>query len=103
MLSGIVFQVPKQMGLRIAFESFRTIHPGMFGQVLVMRMFRDQHVLMQMCGNNFMVLKVAPPLIIEEEQLEKFIRGIREVVDLAHNSAEFWTEAVGLARRAVNV
>ena len=39
--------------------------PAMFGQVLVMRMFRDQRVLMQMCGNNFMVLKVAPPLIIQ--------------------------------------
>jgi ornithine--oxo-acid transaminase len=103
MLSGIAFQVPKQLRLRLAFESFRTIHPAMFGQVLVMRMFRDQHVLMQMCGNNFMVLKVAPPLIIAEEQLETFIRGIREVVHLAHHSADFWTEAIGLARRAVNV
>ncbi|HEY3836697.1 MAG TPA: aspartate aminotransferase family protein [Bryobacteraceae bacterium] len=103
MLSGIVFQVPKQIPLRLAFESFRAIHPAMFGQVLVMRMFRDQHVLMQMCGNNFMVLKVAPPLVITEEQLEKFIKGIREVVHLAHHSTEFWTEAIGLARRAVNV
>jgi ornithine--oxo-acid transaminase len=103
MLSGIVFQPPKRLTLRVAFESFRHIHPAMFGQVVVMRMFRDRHVLMQMCGNNFMVLKVAPPLIVEPEQIEKFVGGICEVVHLAHHSTEFWSEAIGLAKRAVNV
>ena len=103
MLSGLVFQPPKNIPLRMAFESFRLIHPAMFGQVMVMRMFRDRHVLMQMCGNNFMVLKVAPPLVVKAEQIEKFVRGIREVVHQAHHSAEFWSEAVGLAKRAVNV
>ena len=103
MLSGIVFRAPRHLPLRIAFESFRRIHPAMFGQIMVMRMFRDQHVLMQMCGNNFMVLKVAPPLVITTEQIEKFISGIREVVHLAHHSPEFWSEAIGLTKRAVNI
>jgi ornithine--oxo-acid transaminase len=103
MLSGIVFQAPKHLALRVAFESFRRIHPAMFGQMMVMRMFRDQHVLMQMCGNNFMVLKVAPPLVVQPEQIDKFVHGIREVIHLAHHSTEFWSEAIGLAKRAVNV
>jgi ornithine--oxo-acid transaminase len=103
MLSGIVFQAPKHLTLRVAFESFRRIHPAMFGQMMVMRMFRDQHVLMQMCGNNFMVLKVAPPLVIQPDQVERFVRGIRAVVHLAHHSTEFWSEAIGLAKRAVNL
>jgi ornithine--oxo-acid transaminase len=103
MLSGIVFRAPKQLRLRLAFESFRHIHPAMFGQVIVMRMFRDQRVLMQMCGNNFMVLKVAPPLVIQSEHIDKFVGGIRDVIQLAHHSAEFWTEALGLAKRALNV
>ena len=103
LLSGIVFQAPKHLTLRVAFESFRRIHPAMFGQIVVMRMFRDQRVLMQMCGNNFMVLKVAPPLVIQPDQIEKFVGGIREVVHLAHHSTEFWGEAIGLAKRAVNV
>ena len=103
MLSGIVFQAPKHLTLRLAFEAFRRVHPAMFGQVVVMRMFRDQRVLTQMCGNNFLVLKVAPPLTVEAEQIEKFVGGIRDVVHLAHHSTEFWSEAMGLAKRAVNV
>ena len=103
MLSGIEFQPPKQVRPRLAFEAFQRIHAGMFGQVLVMRLFRDHRILTQICGNNFMVLKVAPPLVITEEQLETFIRAVREVVDLMHTSTSFWTEALGLARRVLNV
>jgi ornithine--oxo-acid transaminase len=75
----------------------------MFGQVLVMRLFRDHNILTQICGNNFMVLKVAPPLVATVGQLEEFVAAIREVVDVVHNSNGFWAEALGLARRAVDV
>jgi ornithine--oxo-acid transaminase len=103
MLSGIEFTAPRSLGLRAAFEGFRRIHPAMFGQILVMRMFRDKGILTQICGNNFMVLKVAPPLVVTELQLQEFVTAIRDVVDLMHNSSTFWTEALGLARRAVNI
>ncbi|MGA2266851.1 MAG: aspartate aminotransferase family protein [Bryobacteraceae bacterium] len=103
MLSGIEFTAPRQLRLRAAFEAFRRIHPGMFGQVLVMRLFRDQNILTQICGNDFMVLKVAPPLVVTESQLEEFVAAIRDVVDQAHSSSGFWGEALGLARRAVNI
>jgi ornithine--oxo-acid transaminase len=103
MLSGIEFGAPKSLRLRVAFEGFRRIHPAMFGQVLVMRLFRDKGILTQICGNNFMVLKVAPPLVVSEGQIEEFVEAVRDVVDLAHNSAAFWSEALGLARRAVNI
>jgi ornithine--oxo-acid transaminase len=71
--------------------------------VLVMRLFRDHGILTQICGNNFMVLKVAPPLVVTGEQLDKFTRAVREVVDLMHTSTSFWTEALGLARRVMSV
>jgi len=103
MLSGIEFQAPQQMRLRLPFETFRRVHPAMFGQILVMRLFRDQNILTQICGNNHMVLKVAPPLVVTEDQIDEFVTAVRDVVHLAHTSASFWGEALGLARRAVNI
>lgn len=103
MLSGIEFQPPSSLKLRLPFEAFRQIHAGMFGQVVVMRMFRDWRILTQICGNNFMVLKVAPPLVVTEQQLDHFVEAITAVVDLMHTSGSFWVEALALARRAVNV
>ena len=103
LMCGIEFIPPRSTGLRILFEAFRRIHSGMFGQVLVMRLFRDHGVLTQMCGNNFMVLKAAPPLVVSEEHLDQFVSAIHDVVALMHQPNTFWSEALRLARRAVNV
>ena len=72
----------------------------MFGQILVMRLFRDHGILTQICGNDFMVLKVAPPLVVTEAQVDEFVSAIRSVVELAHSSSSFWSEALGLARQS---
>jgi ornithine--oxo-acid transaminase len=103
MMSGIEFRPPKKFRLRILFEAFSRIHPAMFGQVLVMRLFRDKAIYSQICGNNFMVLKVAPALVINESQLDEFVDATEAIVDLMHASTGFWAEALGMARRVVNV
>jgi ornithine--oxo-acid transaminase len=103
MLSAIEFRPPRQLRLRVPFEAFSRIHPAMFGQVLVMRLFRDKNIFSQICGNNFLVLKVAPPLVITQSQLQEFLDAISATVDLMHTSAGFWTEALGMARRVINV
>lgn len=47
-----------------------------------------------------MVLKVAPPLVVTDEELDVFVLAVRDVVELAHSPGTFWSEALGLARRA---
>lgn len=103
LLCGIEFTAPRRLSLRCFYEAFRRIHPAMFGQVLVMRMFREHKLLTQICGNSFMVLKAAPPLVVSEEQLEAFVEAIRSTVELADSSPSFWSEALNLARRAAKI
>ena len=103
LLTGIEFVPPKKLAFRALYEAFNKIHPAMFGQIVVMRMFREKGILTQICGNNFMVLKAAPPLNVTESQLDEFVDGIRDVVFMAQTSPAFWTEALGMVRRAVNV
>lgn len=103
LFSGICFRAPEKFGLRLGFEAFTKIHPAMFGQVLVMRLFRDRGILTQVCGNNFMVLKLAPPLTVSRAQIDECIEAVRDIVKLAHSQSIFWAEALGLARRAVNL
>jgi ornithine--oxo-acid transaminase len=101
LLLGIEFTAPRRLTLRVPFEAFAKVHPAMFGQILVMRLFRDSGILTQICGNDFMVLKVAPPLIVTASQIAEFVSAVRDVVELAHHPGSFWSEALGLARRAV--
>ncbi len=103
LLSGIEFVPPKKLAFRALYEAFNKIHPAMFGQIVVMRMFREKGILTQICGNNFMVLKAAPPLNVTESQLDEFVNGIRDIVAMAQTSPSFWTEALGMVRRAVTI
>jgi len=103
LLSGIEFKPPSQLALRLSFEACKAIHPGMFGQMLVTRFLRRERVVTQICGNNFMVLKTAPPLVAEEEHIEAFVESAKRVVAEIHDSAAFWSDALRLARRAINI
>jgi ornithine--oxo-acid transaminase len=99
---GIEFQAPRQLRLRASFEAFRAIHPGLFGQIVVMNLFR-RDILTQMCGNNFMVLKAAPPLVVEEAELDTYVAAVTDVVESMHSSKSFWSDALGIARRAASI
>ena len=66
MLSGNEFQPPSQLRPRVA---------AMVGQVLVMRLYRDRNILTQICGNQILVLKLAPQLVVTEKQLDEFGEG----------------------------
>jgi ornithine--oxo-acid transaminase len=103
LLSGVDFKVPSKTTLRLSFEAFKAVHAGMFGQMLVMNLFRREKVLTQICGNNFMVLKSNPPLVAKEEHIEEFVESVRRVVAEVHNSSAFWSDALVLARRAMHV
>ncbi len=103
LLNGIEFCVPRQRWLRLAYEAFRRIHPAMFGQMIVMRLFNDKNVLTQLCGNNFAVVKASPPLVVNDQQVDEFVGAMRDVVEMVHSSRTFWSDALRLARRAVNL
>jgi ornithine--oxo-acid transaminase len=70
LFSGVAFKAPRKLTLRTSYEAFMPIHPAMFGQVLVMPLFNDHGILTQICGNNFKVLKVAPPLVVARAQID---------------------------------
>jgi len=64
-------------------------------------MFRDHGILNQVCGNDFMVLKISPPLMISDTQLDRFVSAVEQVVDFMHTSGSFWSEALGIAQRVI--
>lgn len=103
MLNGIEFQSPRSIKLKVPFEAFQIIHSAMFGQMLVMRLFRDHGILTQLCGNNFLVLKAAPPLVASEAQIDAFVSAVRDGMEFIHSSGSFWRDALRLAHRTLNI
>lgn len=98
---GIEFAAPRQLRLRIPFRACERIHPALFGQMLVMRLFNDHRLLTQMCGNSMMVLKATPPLVVTLEQIREFVDGVAAVAGTIHSSREVWLSALDIGRRAL--
>ena len=49
-----------------------------------------------------MVLKISPPLVVNDAQLDRFVSAVEQVVQLMHTSSgTFWSEALGIAQRVV--
>ncbi len=103
LMNGIEFQAPRRLDLRLYFETFRKIHPAAFGQMLVRRIFRESSILTQISGNNFVVLKASPPLVVTREQIDRFVAGVTEAANGLATSGSLWTEALALARGVVNI
>jgi ornithine--oxo-acid transaminase len=99
LLNAVQFKAPRSLKLRLGFETLSKIHPALFGQVLVMHLFRDHGILSQVCGNDFMVLKVSPPLTISDAQLERFVSALEQTVESIHSSSSFWSEPIKIGQR----
>jgi hypothetical protein len=46
-----------------------------------------------------MVLEIAPPFIVDDARLDRYVESIAPVVELTHTSTNFWPEALQLAAR----
>jgi ornithine--oxo-acid transaminase len=101
LLCGIAFRPPTRLALRVPFALFERAHAGLFGQMVVRQLFGRHRILTQICGNDFGVLKVAPPLVVQPASLERFVAAVRDVVQEAHESPRFWSDALALAARAL--
>jgi ornithine--oxo-acid transaminase len=98
---GIAFRPPTRARLRAPYMLFEQAHAGLFGQMIVRALFARHHILTQVCGNNFRVLKVAPPLVVQRSSLDRFVAAIRDVMEEVHTSRRFWSDALALAGRAL--
>lgn len=101
LLNGIVFRKPRRLKLRAFYEAFARVHSGMFGQMVVSHLFRRENVLTQMCGNNHMVLKAAPPLIVTAEQVDGFVAAVARCLEHVHDGYAFWKGGLAMIPRSV--
>ena len=101
LMNGIEFKAPESTRLRLLDAGFNRMHPGLFGQMLVRSLFRDEGILTQMCGNNYRVVKASPPLTVSESELERFLEALGRTLERVHSGLAFWTQGLVIAGKAL--
>ncbi len=102
LMNGIVFQEPHSLKLKALFKSFKLLHEGLFGQMMVRKLFREGKILTQVCGNNYMVIKACPPLISIDADIKYFVNALDQALESFH-SGDGFKEGIAIGRKVLNL
>src|SRR6201982_1323475 len=72
LMIAIEFREPPQLGLKLAWRIMHRIDHGLFDQLVVVPLLSRHRVITQVAGHNMDVIKILPPLIITEREIDYF-------------------------------
>ena len=102
LMIGIEFKPPRSLGLRAAWTAAETVQKGLFAQLVVMTLMRDHRILTQVGGPDVNIIKLLPPLIIGDEEVERIISAFDAVLaEAAHVRGRVWSQSGQLIKHAV--
>ena len=75
---------------------------GLFAQMVVVALFQRHRILTQVAGDHMEVIKLLPPLTIDDVEVTLFREAFAEVMDDAHRgSGLMWDFGRTLIKQAV--
>jgi ornithine--oxo-acid transaminase len=87
LMIGIEFGQPTSWGLRARWTALELARKGLFAQTVVHALFHRHRILTQVSGDHLEVIKLIPPLIIGEREVDRFVSAFVDVMDEAHSGA----------------
>ena len=102
LMIGIEFKPPRSLGLHAAWSAAEAAQKGLFAQLVVMTLMREHHILTQVAGHEVNIIKLLPPLIIGEEEVEMIVSAFDAVMAEAGKvSGRVWGQSVQLIEHAL--
>jgi ornithine--oxo-acid transaminase len=80
LMIGIEFQEPQELKLKMAWKLLHKIDRALFAQMIVSQMLSKHRILTQVAGHNLDVIRILPPLIIGEEEIDMFVNALDDVL-----------------------
>jgi acetylornithine/succinyldiaminopimelate/putrescine aminotransferase len=104
LMIGLEFGAPHSKAMRRRFNAMERIRPAIFSQMLVVPLFHRHRILTQVAADNVNIIKLLPPLICGQEEVDYFVGALDDVLKDAHSGSglllEFGrTMAKGALRR----
>jgi ornithine--oxo-acid transaminase len=84
LMIGIEFGEPKSLKLKAGWKLVHRANKGLFGQMISIPLMRDHGIITQVAGHNLDVHKLAPPLVIGDEEIDYFVGAYEKVLEDLH-------------------
>ncbi|MGH3497333.1 MAG: aspartate aminotransferase family protein [Nocardioidaceae bacterium] len=87
LMIGVEFGRPTSWRLRGQWTALQAVRKGLFAQTIVHALFHKHRILTQVSGDHLEVIKLIPPLIIGEPEVDRFVTAFVDVMDDAHRGS----------------
>ncbi|MBD3266907.1 aminotransferase class III-fold pyridoxal phosphate-dependent enzyme [bacterium] len=81
LMIGIEFGSPKSLRLKPAWALLHGAENGLFAQAVVMELYRKHKILTQVAGHHQEVVKLLPPFVISNEQIDHIIQAFTDILE----------------------
>ena len=92
LMIGLVFGSSGSRGSRARFAMMELARKGLFSQLIVVPLFHRHRILTQVAADNVNIVKLLPPLIIGDEEIDSFVTALDDVLADAHRSSGLLVE-----------
>jgi ornithine--oxo-acid transaminase len=91
LMIGIQFGKPKSMSLRTGWSLIHTMDKNLFPQAVTIPLIDQHHIITQVAGHETNVVKLIPPLVINEDDVRMFLGAFEQVmIDLHQFPGPVW-------------
>src|ERR1700719_5286118 len=80
LIIAIEFQEPSEFKLKMAWKLLHKVDKVLFAQMVVTQMLSKHRILTQVAGHAMDVVKILPPLIIGEREVDLFVAALDDVL-----------------------
>jgi ornithine--oxo-acid transaminase len=102
MMIGLVFGEPSSLRLKSRWKMMEGARKGLFSQLIVGPLFHRHRILTQVAGDNMNVIKLLPPLIAGQDEVDYFVAALDDILaDTHRNSALLFEFGKNLAKSAL--
>jgi ornithine--oxo-acid transaminase len=91
LMCAIEFAEPRGLMPKMGWKLVHSLDASMFPQLIVTPMLTKHRILTQVAANNADIVKILPPLVIGEKEIDRFIHALDQVVaDLGKFPGPVW-------------
>jgi len=102
LMIGIKFGPPRSLGLRTAWSLIHAMDDNLFPQAVVLPLMDDHRIITQVAGHHLDVIKLIPPLCIDESDVRWFLTAFEDVMRKLHQfPGPVWEVLKKLGKHAV--
>ncbi|HEX7354206.1 MAG TPA: aspartate aminotransferase family protein [Mycobacteriales bacterium] len=93
LMIGIEFGRPEDKTLRRRFRLLELMRKGLFTQAIVLPLFHQHRIITQVAADDVNIIKLIPPLIMGQEEIDLFVGALDQVLAEAHTGNGLFVDA----------